>query len=606
MTLLFFKRKLSALFLGALVDILVLTGCPVETGPDANAALPLSAPLVVEVTGDNQALVLQWTKVAALQGVDPTYTVYYGIASNPASALKWPEAVLSGETNLVRLLLTGLNNHVSYFVWVSCNYAGFGESPLCPTAYGMPVPPPDTVGTLTIDPGDGMLQVSWKQVDDAFTYEVHYQLGDSAAAAPPDETDGTMQTMSVPGAVLLGLTTGQTYTVWVRASNTAGKSPDWQRGTGRPAAATGVPLRAPAALTVSPGDEKLSVSWVPLAAVPQYKVWYGTENNFDAAISLDELVPTSAALVSAEVSGLTNNTLYYIWVKSSNSVGVSVAVATASGTPQPKPPIDRSNNNFVLGYATAEYPRSQNVPPSALTGSDGIPGADRLTRVQETAMGNLFTDGGLWYARQKLFPQESIDFAYLNGGAVEGGFASGKMITHSTMMTLMQSAAKGDYYMLLSMKGDKVKAFLHEVASTIPHTGRGSGSTGEFGMVSKELRYTLQYPTLPEGSTELPSEERSKYYYGRIKPGTLKFNGEDIDDARTYRIVTSDWCQRVYLTMFQHGFAVVSTNIPFYYGVEEYIYDKVNITPYLDGRVKIEGGVPLPPPWTPGDWDGEE
>jgi hypothetical protein len=34
----------------------------------------------------------------------------------------------------------------------------------------------------------------------------------------------------------------------------------------------------------------------------------------------------------------------------------------------------------------------------------------------------------------------------------------------------------------------------------------------------------------------------------------------------------------------------------------EYIYDKGYITPYLDGRIKLEGGIPLPPPWTPGDW----
>jgi hypothetical protein len=309
-------------------------------------------------------------------------------------------------------------------------------------------------------------------------------------------------------------------------------------------------------------------------------------------------------MVGAEILGLTNNTLYYVWVKSANSMGVSSTFATASGTPQPKPPIDRSDTNFVLGYATAEFPWAQSVPPSALTGPNGIPGADRLTRVQETAIGNLFTDGGLWYAR-KHFPQESIDFAYLNGGAIEGGFIAGKTITHAAMTTIMQSSARSDNYVIFSLTGAKLKEFLHEVASTIPHTGRGSGSTGEFGMVSKELRYTLQYPKPPEGTTELPSEERSRYYYGRIKPGTLKFNGEDVDDARTYRIVTSDWCHHAYLTTFQYAFDVTSTSIPYYYGVEEYIYDKVNVTPYLDGRVKIEGGVPLPPPWTPGDWDGE-
>jgi hypothetical protein len=603
MTLLSFKRKFSALCFGAFaLALLALTGCPQETGGDSGGNLPLSPPLVVQITANDQALVLQWTKVAALQGVDPTYTVYYGTSSNPDNAAAWPETVVPDDTNLVREILTGLTNHLPYYVWVRCNYAGFGESPLCPTAYGMPVPPPAAVGVLDISPGDEMLQLSWDAVDDAFTYEVHYQLGQSGLAEPPTETAATMQTVSVPGSVLLGLQTSTAYTVWVRASNTAGKSPVWQRGTGSPTAATDVPARPPQPpFTVTPGDAKLSVSWAPLVGVPRYKVWYGTVDNIAVATLLDEAVPTAAGLVSAEITGLMNNALYYIWIKSSNSLGESNEAAVTSGTPQPKPPIDRTNLDFLLGYATAEYPWAQAVPPSVFTGPNGWPSTDRLTRVQETAIGNLFTDGGLWYAR-KHYPQETIDFAYLNGGAIEGGFPAGKNITHAAITLVMQSAAKSDRYILLSITGDKLKLFFHEVVSTIPHTGRGSGSTGEFGMVSKEMRYTIEYPRAPEGTTELPSEQRSVYYYGRIKAGTLKFNGADIDDNRTYRIVTSDWCHLAYITLSQNATNVVHTDIPYYYGVEEYIYDKVNVTPYLDGRVKLEGGVPLPPPWTPGDW----
>jgi hypothetical protein len=601
--LLFFKRKFSALFLGAIVGLLVLTGCPQETGSDSVSDLPLSPPLVVQVSAQNEALVLQWTKVSALQGVDPTYTVYYGTSSNPERAGKWPDTIIPGDTNLVQATLTDLVNHQTYYVWVSCNYAGFGESTLCPTAYGRPVPPPATVGAIKIDSGEGMLQLSWEAVEDAMSYKVHYQLGRNSALVPPTTTDEDMQTVSVPGAVLLGLINGQTYTVWVKAWNTAGESPDWQRGDGSPRASGIIPPRPPLALMVTPGNGKLSVSWVPLVGVPQYKVWYGT-GNFVSATALEEAVPTAAGLVSAEITDLTNGTLYNIWIKSSNSVGESAEAVTATGTPQPKPAIDRTNMEFLLGYATAEYPWVQAVPPSVFTGPNGWPSTDRITRVQETAIGDLFTDGGLWYAR-KLYPNETIDFAYLNGGAIEGGFPAGKKITHAAMTLIMQSAAKSDKYVFLSIKGDKLKLFFEEVAKIV-HTGRGSGSTGEFGMVSKEVRYTVQYKTAPAGTAELPSEDRSKYYYGRIKPGTLKFNGEDIDDNRTYRIVTSDWCYLAYIELYTNATNVVNTTIPYYFGVEEYIYDKVNVTPYLDGRVKLEGGVPLPPPWTPGDWNGEE
>jgi 2',3'-cyclic-nucleotide 2'-phosphodiesterase (5'-nucleotidase family) len=236
------------------------------------------------------------------------------------------------------------------------------------------------------------------------------------------------------------------------------------------------------------------------------------------------------------------------------------------------------------------------VPPSVLVGPDGWPGRDRLTRVQETALGDLFTDAAVWYFRKNHDP--TIDFAVLNGSFIEGSIQPGP-ITVFKMIGITTGTA--DAALFISIKGDKLKLLFADIADVV-HTGRGSAGTGAFGMVSKEVNYTIQYPRAPEGTVELPSEQREPYYHGRIREGTLKIHGQPVDDNQTYRILTTTHFLNSFLTLYEYGFDKVVLDYPFYYAVEEYIYDKVYITPYLDGRIKLEGGVPLPPPWTPGDW----
>jgi hypothetical protein len=586
--------------------LLMLTGCPPESGGDQNSGPPLAAPPSLQITARDQALIVTWTRVVALQGIDPTYTVYYGTSSNPDNAAAWPTPITPSESspNLVTVTLdrqptndAPLVNGITYYVWVTCTYEGFGESALCPTATGMPVPPPAAVGVLDISAGEGMLQIAWEAVHYAGEYEVHHVSGDTPLPSPPEESYLTMQKVSSAGAVLLGLATGQTYTVWVRASNTAGKSATWQRGAGSPTAPTAVPARPPLSLDVIPGDGKLSLSWPPLVGVPEYKVWYGTGGSIAAATELSEAVPTAATTVTADITGLTNGTSYTIWVKSSNSIGVSVQAVTASATPQPKPPINFDDLNFVLGYATGEYTWVQDIPPSILTGPDGWPGRDRQPRVQEMAIGNLYTDGSLWYFRKTYDP--TIDFVLLYGGYIEGAIHPGPITTGYINMI---SKYSGERSLILSMRGDKLKLFFDEIAA-IMHTGRGNSGTRYWALMSKEVRYTIQYPRAPEGTVEAPSEERQRYYYGRIKAGSLTIHGEPIDDARTYRIATTLPMLETYLALYQYSFDRRSLpDYHFIFALEEYIYDKGYITPYLDGRIKLEGGVPLPPPWTPGDW----
>ena len=83
-----------------------------------------------------------------------------------------------------------------------------------------------------------------------------------------------------------------------------------------------------------------------------------------------------------------------------------------------------------------------------------------------------------------------------------------------------------------------------------------------------------------------------------IKAGTLTFNGQAIDDGRSYRILTtSEIADGVsgYLIFPTSGTDKAVIPVPFWHAVAEYVYELGSITPRLDGRIVIEGGVPLGP-----------
>jgi hypothetical protein len=137
------------------------------------------------------------------------------------------------------------------------------------------------------------------------------------------------------------------------------------------------------------------------------------------------------------------------------------------------------------------------------------------------------------------------------------------------------------------------------------HTGRGGPhNTGFFGVVSKEVRYTLKYYKPPGGTAEISSEDAEPYYHGFIDTENgLTINGQPVDDSRNYRICTTDYLAsgEYFVLLNTAGKDKKFIDTPFWHGVAEYIYDQGSVTPKPDGRIKVEGGVPLPAPWVPGN-----
>jgi hypothetical protein len=580
---------------------LVFFGC--ETGMDSgggSGSLPLAGPRSVQLTPRNGALVAQWTKTAPAQGIAPYYQVYFNEVETVFGARRG-EDVHAGTSNLVTTTLGNLANFQPYYVWVKAVYPNLGESDYSPVTSAAPIPPPTPPAFTNIYPGEAMLELRWRTGDEpgreaTFSYEVYYQAGGTGAAPP---ADAAAVSAFETGIVLSGLSNGQAYRVWVRAVNTAGES-SYAAGSGTPSVAAAPPGTAPGPITVTPGSAKLSLTWDQVPGVPFYWVYYGTGS--DPAVTWPVPIPAAAPRVSAEITGLTDGTHYNVWVKSANSKGESSFSPSSGGTPAPKPAVNWGDTKFVLGTAAGEYVFAQDLPPSVFW-PEGRPNTDRLTRVQETALGNLFTDGAAWYARTKL--GKTFDFVFLNGGFIDNALLKGS-VTVGSLSGIVLGESRQETMFLLTLSGAELKEFMNEAAFVV-HTGRGGSGTGNFGIVSAEARYTVEYPKPPAGTSPPAGFDAEPYYHGRIKAGTLTINGRAVEDTGSYRILTTDYnASGVYFsTLVLHGKNAEDTKVPFWRGVAEYIYDKGTVSPYLDGRIKLEGGVALPPStgWVPGTFD---
>jgi hypothetical protein len=561
---------------------------------------PLVSPRAVQITALDKSLMANWSRVAAAQQYDPTYEIYYGTSPNPEQAAYWGPTE-HDHTNLVSVIIKELENDVVYYVWVKAVYGELGASNYSPMTYGIPVPPP-LEPNPSAEGGEGFLQVSWEADPHAYFYELQYKEGSYSDLTPAPGAEKTMTAESpvlvngveTGGLIIAGLNAAD-YTVWVKASNTAGDS-DYALITGAPISNELSAPNVPEIVgEVLPGNRKLTLTWQASARAAGYKLFYNTSNDFSSATLYSDSVAPFFGRVREELilPAGANGKTYYVWVKARNSQGDSAESLSVKGEPDAPKPINFNDVDFELGKAQAEYIFSEVNPPCYPPGLFNTAGElwDRLTRRKETALGNLFCDGAAWYARTKH--NETFDFVFLNGGYLDQPLGRGA-ITVGAIESIPPPAARDDFYTIITLKGPELKMLLDQV-SKIRNMGRGGKNTGGWGMVSREMRYTIQYPA------RYSSTNYEVFFYGWIKEGSVTLNGNapDYSESATYRICTAN-----YLASGGDGYTafviavrdypeianVRNIMVPVWQGVCEYIYDKGSVTPYTDGRVKQLGG----------------
>lgn len=109
--------------------------------------------------------------------------------------------------------------------------------------------------------------------------------------------------------------------------------------------------------------------------------------------------------------------------------------------------------------------------------------------------------------------------------------------------------------------------------------------------------YLLPYEQANPESGNPTESSVMGYKRGRIKSGTLKINNSDINPAADYKIITTTKIAKEMYVSFLGKNVVQVTDIngnpvTLLNAMAEYIAYKNNITPYLDGRITLSGGVP--------------
>ena len=500
--------------------------------------------------------------------------------------------------------ITELTNDVKYYIWINSIFDTVGKSDYV-MATGTPVPLPSAPTGVTATAGEESINVAWTPVKYASSYEISYYTDNKFSDVPA----GNRKTTQNPEYTLNGLTNGTLYYIWVRAHNGNGYSTPSAVEEALPGVASGLP-GAVGPLTVNHGAKRVTVSWDRVPGASYYELHWtdsASVKSWDVGACESDpqckIVMAAGSTVSASITGLTNNTEYAVWVIAANSAGASESSPIIRETPKPKSeelPINFSNVNFQLGVSTAQYIFGENRPKTPFP-REGF--TDNLHRAKETPLGNLFTDGAMWYLNERLDPEpgKKVDFVFLNSAHIDSSFSSPGAVTVRTLMAA--TGGSRDEIIILEMKGSDIKALFDYAAANAPHMGfRGryeTVSSGHWPIVSKEVNYTLGYKYvdkefMKKGFNTITPAEAEPYYLGIIKAGTLKLNGANLENDKIYRIATTDWNEDgFYVKPMDKALNKEYTDIIYWHAVAEYIYDYGSITPTaVDGRIQIEGGPP--------------
>ncbi|MCL2410041.1 MAG: fibronectin type III domain-containing protein [Treponema sp.] len=317
------KRK--SLFFGCLLLLLagavVLMGC--NNDPDPGPGPVPAAPTDLEAFAAYEQVTLTWD-FASRAGILQV-EVEWGIVG---LGFTDSETLVNDAATLV---VSGLINDTPYQFRVRArNSVGWGawSATVNATPYVPTVPPAAPVISFDADEmGQGEIFVYWAPVSSAAFFNVRYGSTDDFSAASMLLDNGEEVNITTLYTLLTGLSDGTVYHVWVRAGNVAGHS-EWVTDS------IVTVLGAPANLTVATvGATSLSLTWegIPLGATPQVR--FGTTD-----VEADSAAwTTNVTLTATTITGLTNNTVYYVWVRGLNTSGAG-AWATVTHITLPAAP----------------------------------------------------------------------------------------------------------------------------------------------------------------------------------------------------------------------------------------------------------------------------
>jgi cellulose 1,4-beta-cellobiosidase len=175
---------------------------------------------------------------------------------------------------------------------------------------------------LNATPGDSQVQLAWSAAGGATSYNVKR----STISGGPYTIIATGVTTT--DYLDSGLTNGVTYFYVVSALNAAGESGDSAEASATPGLAVPFP---PQNLNATPGDARVSLTWLPSSGAAAYRIKRGLAKAGPYAL-IAEVAGTSFTDTT-----VTNGTKYFYVVSAVNAAGESKNSNKASAVPMPVP-----------------------------------------------------------------------------------------------------------------------------------------------------------------------------------------------------------------------------------------------------------------------------
>ncbi len=313
------------------------TGTYSSASASATPRTVSDAPSSVVATAGNGQVSLSWTVPESNGGSAVTdYSIEY---STDASA--WT-SFSDGTSTLRAATVTDLTNGVAYYFRVSAINLVGTSSASAPSSPVTPLTVPTAPTITQITTGNALLTVVFSAAGDGGNPITTYQYSTDGGATWQTRAVGSTSSPLIISALSTNGTTalsnGTTYSVQLRAVNSAGTGSASTSTTATPTTVPG----APTSVSSSPGASAIDLEWTAPtshggAAVSDYLIEMSTNGGSTWTTFSDGVSITP----SASVTGLTNGTQYIFRVSAVNSVGTgvasswttSVAPRTAPGTP---------------------------------------------------------------------------------------------------------------------------------------------------------------------------------------------------------------------------------------------------------------------------------
>jgi len=399
---------------------------PLEAGtPKIPTVVPV-APARPILTVGSRELTVSWQAVELASA----YEIWYGTANNSVQAQKYGVDI---EGSVTETVITGLVNETTYYVWIKAKNiigtSGFSSvANAKPSAFAVL---PETPALPTVTPGSRILNISWTQVEGALSYEVWAGVTDNPANAQKYGGDD-----SGTSVTLTGLTNDTTYYIWIKAKNNIGVSGFSPRASGTPSAFAATPPSPQSAPTVIAGSGQLTVSWQTAEGATAYEIWAGTSSNPTISTKRGDDVTA----LSSIITGLTNGTTYYVWIKAKNTIGTSNFSPMVSGTPSgflgiPQAPVNSTvsigTGQITVTWAAVEGATAYEVWTGTVNNSASATknGTDISTSLSKTI--SSLTNGTtyyIWVKAKNSYGTSGFSFVI-----------SGKPIANATAPTLSAS-----------------------------------------------------------------------------------------------------------------------------------------------------------------------